>query len=153
MAITLSPTKLVGLLWTLTFLYFQVNVANSGKRVLCQGLTQGAKYRRFTSYLSLTEIQCNAYTDSYLPLVMIAFNDFLLVKHANYLVIFSFSIHISLMCLSAQGAMGWSASTIWLGIIRRNRYLGIAREQAPSRVLPADAPPASPISILSQYFN
>ncbi len=39
-----------------------------------------------------------------------------------------------------QGTVNHSASTIWPGIIRRTRYFGIAREQAPGRVLPADDP-------------
>ncbi len=39
-----------------------------------------------------------------------------------------------------QGTVGHSASTFWPGIIRRTRYFGIAREQAPGCVSPADVP-------------
>ncbi len=41
---------------------------------------------------------------------------------------------------AVQGAVGQSASTSWQGIIRRNRCFTISKEQAPSRVLPADFP-------------
>ncbi len=148
MAITPSLTRLAGLLWTLRIIFLSaVNFVNC---VIFQGLTQGVKYTR--TDLSPIEIGPNAYTDSYLPIEVKLVNSFFSVKLACNLVAFSFVIFI-LMHLIAQGAVEWSASTIWLGIIRRNRYLGIAKEQAPSRVLPADPPPASPISFLSQCYK
>ena len=49
---------------------------------------------------------------------------------------------------AVQGAVGHSTSTTWPGIIRRTRYMSIARDQAPGRVLPADFPPASPNTFL-----
>ncbi len=141
MAIILPFRRLTCLLWTISFLLLPaINISEFGQSVLSHSLTQDAKQMGLV--LSLTEKWFNnAYTDSYLPLVIA------LVKILYITAASSFNFHIAFLCFSAQGQVGWSASTIWLGIIRRNRYFGIAKEQAPSRVSPADPPPASPICL------
>ncbi len=146
MAIILPLPKLTCLLWTISFLLLlTINISEFGPSVSSHSLTQDAKHMGLV--LSPTEKWFNnAYTDSYLPLVII------LVKILYITTAFSFDFQIAFLCFSAQGPVGWSASTIWLGIIRRNRYFGIAKEQAPSCVLPADPPPASP-TCLPQYPN
>ncbi len=80
-------------------------------------------------------LNCILYTDNYLPFKSVD------------------NFCLGFMCLIIQGGVGRSASTTWLGIIRRNRYFGIAKEQAPSRVSPADPPPASPTLALPKHFN
>ncbi len=61
-----------------------------------------------------------------------------MLQHANNA--FAFSIFLDSAHAVVQGAVGQSARTIWLGIIRRTRYHDIAKEQAPNCVLPAVCP-------------